>query len=81
MAPENVLRSPVAFFSEENGSSITIGLVPDPFAPVVNWNVNADAKGMLDALVTVVGRHWLEWRGGEAESVPIAPASAVAETS
>jgi predicted PurR-regulated permease PerM len=33
------------------------------------------------ALVTVVGRHWLEWRGGDAESVPIAAAPAVAETS
>jgi predicted PurR-regulated permease PerM len=33
------------------------------------------------ALVTVVGRHWLEWRGGEAGSVPIAATPAVAETS
>jgi len=33
------------------------------------------------ALVTVVGRHWLEWRGGDAESVRIAAVPAVAETS
>jgi len=33
------------------------------------------------ALVTVVGRHWLEWRGRDAESLGIPQASAVAETS
>jgi predicted PurR-regulated permease PerM len=33
------------------------------------------------ALVTVVGRHWLEWRGGDAEDVRIAAVPAVAETS
>jgi predicted PurR-regulated permease PerM len=33
------------------------------------------------ALVTVAGRHWLEWRGRDAVSLPIAPAAAVAETS
>ena len=27
------------------------------------------------ALVTVVGRHWLEWRGRDADSAPIAPAA------
>jgi predicted PurR-regulated permease PerM len=32
------------------------------------------------ALVTVAGRHWLEWRGRDAESLRIAAASAVAET-
>ena len=32
------------------------------------------------ALVTVVGRHWLEWRGGDAESARLAAAPAVAET-
>jgi predicted PurR-regulated permease PerM len=33
------------------------------------------------ALVTVVGRHWLEWRGGDAENARLAAAPAVAETS
>jgi predicted PurR-regulated permease PerM len=32
------------------------------------------------ALITVVGRHWLEWRGRDVESLPIVPAAAVAET-
>ncbi len=33
------------------------------------------------ALVTVVGRHWLEWRGRDAESLRVAAASTAAETS
>lgn len=33
------------------------------------------------ALVTVVGRHWLEWRGRDAETPQITPALTVAETS
>jgi len=35
----------------------------------------------LVALVTVAGRHWLEWRGPDAESLQVAPASAFPETS
>jgi predicted PurR-regulated permease PerM len=33
------------------------------------------------ALATVAGRHWLEWRGPDAELVDVAPVSAVAQTS
>jgi predicted PurR-regulated permease PerM len=33
------------------------------------------------ALVTVVGRHWLEWRGRDAQSLRVAQESAVAEAS
>lgn len=32
------------------------------------------------ALVTVVGRHWLEWRDGDAEGVRMSAVPAVAET-
>lgn len=33
------------------------------------------------ALVTVVGRHWLDWRGGNTESVSIAPALTITPAS